>query len=114
MSDTTTPAPDNSRNKAYTAATTRLRDAHRDEFNAFLEEEYGKMGLAPRKRRTPEEIEAEKAAQAQVKAEKAERKRQEKIAALQAQIEALAAADAAPAPIEVDDDPMSVFKEPAA
>ena len=81
---------DNSRNKAYGVATTRLRDAHRDEFNALLGEEYMALGLTPRRRRTAEEIDAEKSAKEQVKAEKAETKRLQKIAALQAEIAALA------------------------
>jgi hypothetical protein len=110
MADTTdkTEKPDNSRNKAYGAATTRLRDAHRDEFNTLLEEEYKALGLTPRRRRTAEEIEAEKEAKAQVKAEQAERKRQEKIAKLQAEIDALVGPD------EVDEDDViaEIFGEP--
>lgn len=81
--------PDNARNKAYTEAARRLRDLNREQFNLLLEEEYAKLGLTPRRRRTPEEIAAEAEAKAQVRAEKAERKRQEKIARLQAEIEAL-------------------------
>ena len=97
MAEATEKKQDNSRNKAYTAASTRLREAHRDEFNALLEEEYGKLGLAPRRRRTPEEIEAEKAAKAAVKAEKAEQKRLQKIAAYEEAIAALKA-ESAPDP----------------
>lgn len=82
---------DNSRNKAYTAATTRLRDLNREQFTLLLEEEYAKMGLTPRRRRTPEEIAAEKAAKEREKIAKAEKKRLDKIAALEEQIKALAA-----------------------
>lgn len=92
------PKPDNSRNKAYGAATTRLRDAHREEFNALLAEEYKALGLAPRIRRTPEQIEAERAAKEQVRAEREATKRLQKIAKLQAEIAALA-----------EEEPLSVF-----
>ncbi len=106
MADTTKSdeKPDNSRNKAYGAATTRLRDAHRDEFNALLEEEYKALGLTPRRRRTAEEIEAEAKAKEQIKAERAETKRLEKIAKLKAEMEAL---------LTRDEVAMEVFKEPA-
>ena len=103
MAEATEKKSDNARNKAYTAATTALRDAHRDEFNALLEAEYGKLGLTPRRRRTAEEIEAEAAAKAQVKAERAEQKRLQKIAALQAEIDALRS------PEQVEADAMAVF-----
>lgn len=82
---------DNSRNKAYTAATTRLRDLNREQFILLLEEEYAKMGLTPRRRRTAEEIAAEKAEKEREKIAKAEKKRLDKIAALEEQIKALAA-----------------------
>ena len=101
--------PDNSRNKAYGAATTRLRDAHRDEFNALLEEEYKALGLTPRRRRTAEEIEAEAAAKEQVRSEKAEMKRIEKIAKLQAEMDSLLNPFAAPAE---DDVIAEIFGEP--
>ena len=96
------PKPDNSRNKAYGAATTRLRDAHREEFNTLLAEEYKALGLAPRIRRTPEQIEAERAAKEQVKAEREQTKRLQKIAKLQAEIAALA-----------EDEPLSIFLDPS-
>lgn len=44
-------------NKAYGKATTRLREAHREEFDALVAEEYRKVGLAFRRRRTAEERE---------------------------------------------------------
>jgi hypothetical protein len=101
---------DNARNKAYTAATTALRDAHRDEFNDLLEAEYGKLGLTPRRRRTAEEIEAEAAAKAQAKAEKARMRALQKIAARQEEIEALRAEVESLGTV-VEDDPMAVFSE---
>jgi hypothetical protein len=104
MADATEKKPDNARNKAYAAATTRLRDLNREQFNLLLEEEYGKLGLTPRRRRTAEEIAAEAAAKEQIKAEKAEMKRLEKIAKLQAEMEAL---------MSRDEVAMEVFKEPA-
>ncbi len=96
---------DNSRNKAYAAATTRLRDLNREQFNLLLEEEYAALGLKPRRRRTPEEIAAEAASKAREKAEKAEFKRIQKIAALQAEIEALRT------PEQIEADAMEVFTE---
>jgi hypothetical protein len=94
---------DNARNKAYAAATTRLRDLNREQFTLLLEEEYAALGLTPRRRRTAEEIAAEKAAKEQIKAEKAHQKALEKKARLLAEIEALG----------LDEDAMSVFREPA-
>lgn len=105
MADATEKKSDNARNKAYAAATTRLRDLNREQFNLLLEEEYAALGLTPRRRRTAEEIEAEKAAKEIIRAEKAEMKRRERIARLQAEIAALEGSE--------EDDPMAVFKEPA-
>lgn len=88
MSDTVE-KKDNARNKAYAAAMTALREAHRDEFDTLLGEAYAAAGLEPRKRRTAAEIEAEKAAKEAAKAAKAEEKRLAKIEAYKAAIAAL-------------------------
>ena len=80
---------DNARNKAYAAAMTALREAHREEFDGLLSAAYAEAGLEPRRRRTVAEIEAEKAAKAAAKAAKAEAKRLEKIEAYKAAIAAL-------------------------
>jgi hypothetical protein len=40
---------------AYSAATTRLRGQNRDEFDALLEEEYGKRGLTYTRRPSKED-----------------------------------------------------------
>ncbi len=48
-------------NAAYSRASTRLRQAHRDEFDGYLAEEYAARGMVYRRRLTPEErAEAEK------------------------------------------------------
>lgn len=113
MADAIEKKNDSARNKAYAAANARLRDEFRERFNDLLTEEYAALGLTPRRRRTAEEIEAEAAAKEQVRREKAEMKRLQKIAALQAQIEELEAAEAAAAAPVVEGDPMDVFREPA-
>jgi hypothetical protein len=45
--------------EAYGAATTRLREQHRDDFNNFLVEENGKRGISWQPRKTDEEKAAE-------------------------------------------------------
>jgi hypothetical protein len=102
--------------KAYGAATQRLREAFRIEFDIFLTEEYEKAGVSVRRRKTAAEAEALKAAKAKERAEKAAEKASEKIAKIEAQLEeakAKAAAALAAVPVEVEDDPMAVFTEPA-
>jgi hypothetical protein len=75
MTDTkTTSLP----NKAYGAATTALREAHREEFDALLTAEYAKVGLTRKVRRTAEQIAAEKVAAAEAKAAQREAARREK------------------------------------
>lgn len=49
-------------NACYGAATTALREKYRDEFDALLDAEYEKVGKTRIKKRTAEQIEAEKAA----------------------------------------------------
>jgi hypothetical protein len=41
--------------KAYTAATQRLREAHRDEFNALYETAAGEQGVEWKPRQSPEQ-----------------------------------------------------------
>lgn len=55
-------------NAAYTKAGARLREAHREEFDTYLREEYAARGVAHRRRLSKEEREAQEAA---VKMEKA-------------------------------------------
>jgi len=55
-------------NACYGAATTALREAHREEFDALLDAEYEKVGKTRVKKRTAEQIAAEKAAAAEAKA----------------------------------------------
>ena len=61
-------------NKAYGKAMSRLREAHRDEFDALVMEEYEAVGLTYRKRATAEERaereEAERTAKAKARLEK--------------------------------------------
>lgn len=50
MTESTTPTPESDdkgakQRKAYGAAQARLRDAHRDEFNVFMQEEAKKLGI---------------------------------------------------------------------
>jgi hypothetical protein len=90
--------------KAYGDATSELRAAHHEEFTALLAAKYAAAGLEVRPRLSAEERAEKEAAEAQVRAEKAERKRLEKIAKLQAEIAALAG----------ESDPLDVFREPAA
>lgn len=102
--------------KAYGAATQRLRETFRIEFDIFLTEAYEEAGVSVRRRKTAAEAEAIKAQKAKEAAEKKAAKAAEKIAKIEAQLEA---AKAAAAPLveaaeALEDDPMSVFKEPAA
>ena len=77
-----TPARDTERaaalRKAYQSAEKRLKDAHEEEWNALLDEEYASAGLEVRRRLT----EDEKAAREQAKNEEKRRKLLEKLAAL--------------------------------
>ncbi|MGV0949394.1 MAG: hypothetical protein ACOYB3_01890 [Azonexus sp.] len=70
---TTAPA-----NAAYGAATTALREAHREEFDALLASKRAEMGLPPVSRRTPEQVAADKAKAAEEKAAAKEAARKEK------------------------------------
>lgn len=79
------------RNKAYAAATTRLRDLNRGQFTLLLEEEYAKVGLSVRRRKTAEERAAEAAEKARARGLKAEARRLAKIEAHKAAIAALEA-----------------------
>jgi len=45
----------NKRRQAYTVATTRLREAHRDEFNKFQQEEAARLGIDWKPRPTEQE-----------------------------------------------------------
>lgn len=81
--------------KAYAEATATLRKAHKDEFDSLLHAAYEKHGVAVRKRMTAEEAAQAKAAREQVKAERAEQRRLEKIARLQPQIAELSEAEVA-------------------
>lgn len=69
----TTPKADNTKQKAepnpYATAQRRLREAHLDEFNALVSEEYAKVGKTYKPRPTEEQKQAKEAA------EKAERER---------------------------------------
>lgn len=60
-------------NRLYTEATTELREAHKDEFQAILERRYAEAGLTYVRRLTAEErkavVEAEKRAKAKAKLE---------------------------------------------
>jgi len=72
-------------NACYGAATTALREAHREEFDALLDAEYEKVGKTRIKKRTPEQVEAEKVAAAEAKAAaKAAEARSKALAAAQA------------------------------
>jgi hypothetical protein len=50
---------DKAKREAYSAATTRLRDAHREDFNTFLVDENQKRGITWSPRKTDEEKAAE-------------------------------------------------------
>jgi hypothetical protein len=64
---------------------TALREAHREEFNTLLAAAREKAGLAPVNRRTPEQVEADKAAAKAAKEAAKEAARKEKaLAAAQA------------------------------
>ena len=79
MTETTPEKKDTSRaNSLYAKATTALREAHRDEFEALLDKEYLEAGLVRVRRRTPEEVAAEKAAAAKAREEAKEQARKEK------------------------------------
>jgi hypothetical protein len=73
----------------YGRATSALRDAHREEFDALLTAEYATAGLEVRRRLSEEERAAKAAAEAEAKAAKAEEKRLAKVARLQAELDAL-------------------------
>ena len=62
------------RNKAYTKAAARLREAHQEEFDRLLAEEYEAIGAVPRRRKTEEE----KAAEAAAREEEKQRRKREK------------------------------------
>jgi dsDNA-binding SOS-regulon protein len=55
-------------NKAYGKAMSRLREEHREEFDALVAEEYEAVGLTFRKRASAEEREAREAAEREAKA----------------------------------------------
>jgi hypothetical protein len=72
-------------NTAYAAAERALREAHADEFDALLQAEYDKAGVTRKVRRTPEQVEADKAAaKAARQEEKEEKRRRAAFAAAQA------------------------------
>ena len=72
-------------NACYGAATTALREKYRDEFDALLDAEYEKVGKTRIKKRTPEQVEAEKVAAAEAKAAaKVAAAREKAVAAAQA------------------------------
>jgi hypothetical protein len=77
--------------KAYGQATTRLREQFKEDFNYLLTEEYAKLGVTVRRRRTAEEQEQAKAEEQAERAAKKEAKRQAKIAKMEAELEALRA-----------------------
>jgi len=59
MTDTTTADETQKRRAAYSAAETRLREAHHDEFRALVKEEADKRGVTYVFRKTDEERAAE-------------------------------------------------------
>jgi CRISPR/Cas system CSM-associated protein Csm4 (group 5 of RAMP superfamily) len=77
--------------KAYGQATTRLREQFKEDFNYLLTEEYAKLGVTVRRRRTAEEQEQAKVEEQAERAAKKEAKRQAKIAKMEAELEALKA-----------------------
>lgn len=52
---TDSPSKDQLMSRAYSASQRRLRDAHSDEFNGYMVEETGKLGLSWKPRKSPEE-----------------------------------------------------------
>jgi hypothetical protein len=86
MTETTTEKKSTSAaNKAYGAATAELRERYRAEFDALLTAKRAEMGLPPVNRRTPEQVEADKAAAVAAKAEaKATVQREKALATAQA------------------------------
>lgn len=71
-------SPTANANRLYTAATTALREAHQEEFQALLTAEYEKAGLSRKVRRTPEQVAAEKVAAAEAREAAKETARREK------------------------------------
>ena len=65
-------------NRFYGIATTALREAHREEFETLLDKAYADGGAVRVKRRSPEQVEAEKVAAAEAKAAAKEAARKEK------------------------------------
>lgn len=77
------------RAKCYQKALGKLRNAHAEEFRTLLHAEYDEANLPTRKRRTPEEIAADKAEKQRARLEREEERRRAKLAKLEAQMEAL-------------------------
>lgn len=77
--------------KAYGKATARLREAHREDFDRMLVEEYEAAGLEVRRRLTAEERAVRDAEKAAEREAKRQAKAAAKIAALEAELAALKA-----------------------
>lgn len=74
---------------AYTAATTRLRNIHRSEFERLLSEEYANAGVEVKIRLTDEQRRERDAQRAADRKAKADERKAAKVARLKAQIAAL-------------------------
>jgi hypothetical protein len=69
----------------YGAAMSALREAHRDEFETLLDKQYADAGVERVKRRTPEQVEADRlAAKAAKEAAKVAANREKALATAQA------------------------------